>query len=347
MKIAFTLCSNNYLAQAKILGDSLLDHNPEYQLIIGLVDRKSDEVDYDFFLPHQILPIAEIGIAGFDDIWRKFDIIELNTAVKPSFFKYLFQKYNTPDFLFYFDPDIMILDSLAGLEEEFKVADVLLTPHIMSPIPLDGSWPYENSFLNYGVFNLGFLGLAGHSEITNKLLNWWEERTLTMGFSNVENGIFVDQLWINFAPIYYERVKILKHFGYNAAPWNLHERQVYENANGFVMQDQSSLVFFHFSSYNYKKPEELSKHYFRYNFSNCPGLVPLYKHYHELLIKNNIASLSNIPCYYVTERNKLIALESEKSKPGTGEKIVNVVRSITPPVVFSLIKKVFKPGPVN
>ncbi len=38
-KIALTICSINYLAQAKSLGDSLLKHNPEYTYLIGLVDR--------------------------------------------------------------------------------------------------------------------------------------------------------------------------------------------------------------------------------------------------------------------------------------------------------------------
>ena len=39
MKIIFTICSNNYLAQAKALGDSVLQTNPDYTFFIGLVDE--------------------------------------------------------------------------------------------------------------------------------------------------------------------------------------------------------------------------------------------------------------------------------------------------------------------
>jgi len=38
-KLAFTICSANYLAQAIALGDSLLQHNPSYTFVIGLVDE--------------------------------------------------------------------------------------------------------------------------------------------------------------------------------------------------------------------------------------------------------------------------------------------------------------------
>ncbi len=89
MRIAFTLCSNNYLAQAKTLGDSLIEHNPDYEFVIGLVDRKRDDVDYDFFRPHGIIEIEEIGIPKFAELGKRYGIIELNTAVKPFLFQHL------------------------------------------------------------------------------------------------------------------------------------------------------------------------------------------------------------------------------------------------------------------
>ena len=45
MQIVFTLCSINYLAQAKTLGDSVLRHNPGYKFIIGLIDKNHTNVD--------------------------------------------------------------------------------------------------------------------------------------------------------------------------------------------------------------------------------------------------------------------------------------------------------------
>jgi len=41
-KIIFTLCSNNYLAQARTLGDSVLKYS-DSKFVIGLVDQNTKE----------------------------------------------------------------------------------------------------------------------------------------------------------------------------------------------------------------------------------------------------------------------------------------------------------------
>ena len=66
MLTVFTICSNNYLAQAKTLGDSLMQHNPHYRFVIFLVDRLSEGVDYSFFAPYELIPVEQIEINGFD-----------------------------------------------------------------------------------------------------------------------------------------------------------------------------------------------------------------------------------------------------------------------------------------
>lgn len=328
------------MSQAKILGDSLVAHNPEYRFIIGLVDKKSSLINYEIFLPHEIVPIEEIGIPDFDSLWQKFNIIELNTAVKPSFFKYVFLQFPDLDFLFYMDPDIMIFSSLQKLEDEFEQADILLTPHIISPIPLDGSWPCENTFLNYGIYNLGFVGIKNGSKISDTLLNWWEERTLSLGYIDVANGIFVDQLWLNLAPIYFQKVKIIKALGYNVAPWNLHERTVQILNDKYIMQNGSDLVFYHFSSYSYLFPNDLSKYYSRYNFANCPELIPLYKDYLELLKKNDIYNLSKIQCFYIEEKKKLDERINDHKKPPIKMQMKKAIKLLTPPFLLILVKKI-------
>jgi len=65
-RIAFTLCSNNYLAQAKTLGNSLLKNNPDYLFFIGLVDKFNPEIDYTIFKPYQVIEIESIKIPDFN-----------------------------------------------------------------------------------------------------------------------------------------------------------------------------------------------------------------------------------------------------------------------------------------
>jgi hypothetical protein len=347
-KIAFTICSNNYLAQAKILGDSLCAHNPEYNFIVGLVDKKQVDIDYAFFEPYTIIPIEDISIPDFDSIWRKYTIIELNTSVKASFAKFLFKTYSEASCFFYFDPDIMVFSSLCSLEQEFLQADILLTPHINTPIPLDEKEPRENVFLNYGIYNLGFIGLH-KNENTLNFLNWWEERILNYGHIDVSQGVFVDQLYINHVPLFFEKVKILKEYGYNAAPWNLHERkEIQKIGNRYVMNDNSDLIFYHFSSFSYKTPEDLSKNYNRYTFENCPKLVPLYEEYLYLLMQNNIVFYSNIPCWYVQARESILQKklqeqeELHRKQRNTWRALSKKIsKQICPPFLYHIFKRLF------
>lgn len=334
MKIAFTICSNNYLAQAKTLGDSLIVHNPDYTFIIGLVDRKHSLIDYSFYEPHIILPVEELAISDFDDLWKKYNIIELNTSVKASYFKYFYRNYFNVRDVFYFDPDIQIFNSLEALEKALNEYSILITPHIITPIAIDDLLPGENLFLNYGLYNLGFIGLNIRSSEVREMLDWWEERILKLGFVNIRQGLFVDQIWINLVPIFFKDVKVLKDLGYNAAPWNLHERKNlrYDN-NKFFMHDRSPLTFYHFSTYKFSLPNILSHSYKRYQFENCNSAIKiLYDEYNKLLLKNNIEFLSFIDCYYQKARaDYLISLQPVK---GFSFYLKRFLKEVTPPFLF-------------
>lgn len=313
MKIAFTLCSNNYLAQAKTLGESLIEHNPDYRFIIALVDELNSEIDYTFFDPFEIIPVSEIGLDNFESLCNKFDLIELNTCVKASFFRYLFNRDSLLEYVFYFDPDIQIFNSLIGLENEFQCNNILLTPHILTPILPDGKNPGENVFLKYGIYNLGFIGVHNNSNKPGEFLEWWEKRILELGFNDTNKGLFVDQLWINLAPIFFNQVKILRWLGLNVAPWNLHERRIQKfSENHFLMQDGSALFFFHFSSYDFEKSETVSKHYNRYTFQTHIELKDIYDHYRELLIRNHIEEFSKKICIYTVRRNAFLSKSNLK-----------------------------------
>ncbi|MEZ4781130.1 MAG: hypothetical protein R2816_06025 [Flavobacteriaceae bacterium] len=326
-KLAFTICSNNYLAQAKTLADSLINYSPEYKIVVGLVDELSDEIDYNFFLPHEIVLAKDIGIENFESLFKKYNIIELNTCIKASFFKYIFERFKDLDFTYYFDPDLMFFDSLNKLDKKFTDFDILLTPHINTPIPLDDSYPHENLFLNYGIFNLGFIGLK-RSKNSIKFLDWWEERTLNFGYINIKEGYFVDQLWINHVPLFFDKVKVLTDYGYNAAPWNLHERSNIKMKNEkYYMDDSSILTFFHFSAYNYKTPDVISKCYYRYSFDNCPDLKPLFLDYHKKLIQNNIEKISTISCYYIDKKENT-PVQNNKLKKRFNLKLSTFLREL-------------------
>jgi hypothetical protein len=318
MKIAFTICSNNYLSQAKTLGDSLVKHNPDYKFIIGLCDKKNESIDYTFFEPYEIIEIENIGIDNFDWMIYNYDIIELNTASKPFFFEYLIKKYANTELIMYFDPDIKIFDSLNSIELEIKGKNILLTPHILTPIPFDNKIPTENVFLNYGLYNLGFLALRPNEEVT-KFLQWWQGHLAVHSFNRVSDGFFVDQLPINFAPLFFKGVHVSRTLGYNFAYWNFHERKVSYINNKYYINENHPLIFMHFSAFAPNFPLTL-KHTTRYQLEENTHIYNLFLEYANLLIENQYNDLKKIECFYVNlkrakleaERQEQLRLEDEK-----------------------------------
>lgn len=338
MKIAFTICSNNYLAQAKTLGDSIKKSNPGYHFFIGLTDTLSSEIDYQNEIGHSIIQVDKIGIPEFDNLWKKFSIIEFNTSVKPFFFLYFSSLYSDLKYLFYLDPDIFVYNDFSIIEQEFgELGTTLITPHILTPIELDDKLPGENLFLNHGIYNLGFLGMR-NPQPDNKLINWWKERTYNLGYDRLSYGLFVDQLWLNLAPIFFENINISKHPGLNMAPWNLHERRLIERDNNYWVNKEDQLIFFHFSSYNHTNANAITRQYTRYNFDTNKDLKKIYLNYHELLIVNGIEKLGKIKCHYMEMREKFIYVENFKKLRSSRKEIFkSFLKKMLPTKVVKII----------
>jgi len=292
-KIVFTLCSNNYLAQAKTLGDSLQSTNPDIKFIIGLTDKLNPQIDYSFFKPFEILPYYTIGVSTFEEMAAKYNIIEFNTSVKPFYFEYLFNTYGKDSLIYYLDPDILVYESFAELHALLAEYNFLLTPHITQPeLTLT---PHETIFLNVGIYNLGFIGMR-YSENTKLFLGWWQNRLKDHCYINFAEGLFVDQIWVNFIHLLFEKIYILRWPGCNMAYWNFFERTLI-NSEGryYVNSKDNPLVFFHFSAFNPETPSRLARDW-RTDFTDKsrPDLAALYVDYATHLRGNKYDVLSKV-----------------------------------------------------
>src|SRR5207253_817918 len=72
----------------------------------------------------------------------KYEILELCTALKPALLDHLF-RVRGEEQLVYLDPDILVFRPLAELRPALRTSDIVVTPHFLSPIPLDGRRPTE------------------------------------------------------------------------------------------------------------------------------------------------------------------------------------------------------------
>ena len=326
----FTICSNNYLAQAKVLGDSLRDQEPASAFLVVLVDELADTIDYKA-LPFEVIPIRAIE-PEIDALADKYNIIELNTCVKPRIFEYL-RTERSAETAIYLDPDIKVYSPFTEVHQAFdEGSSIVLTPHIFSPIPRDGKTPGENAFLNFGIYNLGFIAVRYTPE-SSRFISWWKDWTYQSGYFNVKDGMFVDQLPINLVPLFFGEVSILKHPGYNMAPWNLHERYLSRFGEKILVNDKDQLRFFHFSSFRLDSPLWPGAFYTRFSIDDRPDLSIVSNDYNADLKKAGYSGYITLPCAYVVRQKKRMEEQTRsewQKKPPVKRLLLRVIRRVTP-----------------
>lgn len=248
-----TIIARNYLAHARVLGRSFLEHHPDGRFTVLVTDvdeaflRGADE-DFEVVGPYDIgIPERE-----FHRMALLYDVMELATAVKPWLLKTLLARDRGP--VVYLDPDIEVFAPLDDISELAREHSIVLTPHTLSPLPHDRMEPGEGTLLRAGMFNLGFIAVG---ELSAPFLDWWAERLARAGHVDPGRGQFVDQRWVDYVPSLFEHA-VLRDQACNVAHWNLETRR-FEIVDRSYRVDGRPLRFFHFSGYDPKRPELLSK----------------------------------------------------------------------------------------
>ena len=208
--------------------------------------------------------MAQLALPDGDDFLFQYNVLELNTAVKPWALQHLLERGHEQ--VFYIDPDIQIHQPLREVQELLSQgADIVLTPHLLTPMTDEGH-PSELDIRRAGTYNLGFCAVRDTPN-TRRYLSWWQGKLRRNCVVDHDRGVFVDQSWVDLAPGLFDNVAILRHPGYNAAYWNLAQREAHattpiQPAPGVV--NGQPLVFFHFSGLNPLDPHKLSKHQSRF-----------------------------------------------------------------------------------
>lgn len=244
----FTSCAANYLPKARVLGESIRRWHGDADVFLLLTDDlpAGSQPHVEPFTA--VVTAEELAIPSWEPWIFGHTVVEACTAVKPFMLRRLLERgYER---VLYFDPDIVIFAPLTGMLDEFDQASILLTPH---QCKADTEWEAiqdnEICSLKYGLFNLGFVGVKNDAE-GRRYADWWADRCYRACFDEIATGIFTDQKWNDFVPIFFPRTKILTAPVYNVATWNYSQRLV-EGApeHGFTV-DGMPLVFHHFTGYD-------------------------------------------------------------------------------------------------
>lgn len=277
-----SIVARNYLAHARVLARTFLAHNPGGEISVVVLDDE-DGAGSSGDEPFEVLRPLDIGIdrREYHRMATIYDVTELATAVKPWLLATLLGRGGGP--VTYLDPDMQVFASVADADRFVAERAMALTPHTLCPMPRDGLAPDETHLLRSGTFNLGFISVGGGS---GPLLDWWKERLARDCVVSFEEGLFVDQRWIDIATVYFPP-KVVHDPGWNVAYWNLQERPLARSADGTVTAGGEPLRFFHFSAFDPHRPDLLSRHQVpepRHRPSNDPVLEGLCTGYADLLL---------------------------------------------------------------
>jgi hypothetical protein len=268
--------ARNYLPQARVLASSWARYHPGAPLELLILDDVDGSVDNE---DEPFVVVRPVELAIDEVTWQEmvfiYEVTELATAVKPPLLELLRSRHGGS--VAYIDPDIEIfgpLDEAAALAREHGI---VLTPHMLQPMDDDNRRPSEQDILGCGVYNLGFICVGDGSE---RFLDWWGQRLRYFAVVDFRSSLFTDQRWVDFVPGYFDYVA-LRNPAYNVGYWNLPERTLHEEADGWYVDDQP-LVFFHYSGYEPERPWAISKHLGsdpRLLFSERPDVLALCRSY--------------------------------------------------------------------
>lgn len=284
-----TIVAGNYLPMARVLAASFLAVHPEARLSALVVDggrvptpRPQAEA-FDVLTPQDL----NLEILELHRMAMAYDVTELATALKPWLLTLLLDR--GAETVTYLDPDICVYGSVQHIADLATKHGVVLTPHLLTPLPRDGLQPGEAQIMGAGAFNLGFVAV---SQAARPFLRWWQERLERDAINDQSRSLFTDQRWVDLVPPLFPH-HVLRDPGCNVAYWNAHSRPIARAADSWTAGGEP-LRFFHFSGYRPHTPWLLSTHapdYPRVRLPDHPALRTLCDEYGEALRSYGAADL--------------------------------------------------------
>ena len=245
----FTSIAANYLPKARVLAQSIKQVAPETHFALMLVDEAPAAFDLEGEPFDSVMTLEDLSLDNPTAWAFMHTVVELCTAVKGRAARRLLA-HDHFDRVFYFDPDMVVFDRFAELEEGLSGVSILLTPHQSEPeTHFEAVMDNEMASLKHGVFNMGFFGIADTAE-GRRFADWWGDRLTDFCMDDISRGLFTDQKWANLIPCFFDDYRVLRSPAFNVATWNITTRQVTGSLNEGIKVNGEPLSFYHFSGFD-------------------------------------------------------------------------------------------------
>lgn len=209
MNAVLTVTDRTQLSQALALGESLRLHNPDYVFILGWVDPWAVPTLPDW------IELIDVKSVISSETWASMQQIytdfEITVSCRPFFARHILNMARDYERIIFMAPSVYIYDSLAPILSDDTLMQ--LTPHRLSPLPIGTSLD-DKRILNIGMFHSNSWVLST-VPASMTLLDWWCARTQDRAYFDLCNGMCLDQLWLNYLPIYHDRVDIIRQRGWH------------------------------------------------------------------------------------------------------------------------------------
>lgn len=301
---ACTIITKKYLPYARTLADSLSEHNPDVKLYVLLADKVDGHFDpsleaFDFIYLEDLSDQEAIQRMCF-----YYTAFELCCALRGLLHEYMLEKTDAQKWVF-LDSDIMVFGSFDPISEQLESSSILLSPHSITPVPRDFVDPCEINFIKNGLYNGGFLGLR-RSDAAREFISWFKFRLQNFCFNDysgeelaiLARGLFVDQLWLDMVPLYFDKVGLCLEPGANLGHWNLYDKILSKDNQGNFTVNGKPILFVHFSGWDIHASDQLSKYAPMLMYKEIetnPSWLEMSAMYRDSLLKNGYEDLADLP----------------------------------------------------
>lgn len=276
---ALTIASHRYLALARVTASSFLQHNPGVPFYLLLADAEDDNAG---LMPAacNIIKLDQLQIPEPDRFRFQCTELEFSYALTPFAIDYLLRQGF--DGVMFLKQETLVLDELASVFSLLNNASVLLTPHFLEPTTRADAINQEINVSLAGIFNGGLIAFANCKE-SERFLSWWQSKTRDTCVRDLPNGLHFEQRWLDFAPGFMPRYRIIRDPGVNVGHWNLPDRQI-RIVDGKVSAKGVPCRVFRFSGYDFDKPEWVTKHNTSFRVADTGDASEIFSRYRRMIL---------------------------------------------------------------